>query len=108
MPLSWFREVFDSDSVWERFAAYVGYFDGEPVSTTAVVAGGGAIRIYNVATVPNEQRRGFGEATMRYALAEARRTHAFEPLILQSTPVGLRLYQRMGFRTIARVAVYSS
>jgi hypothetical protein len=29
-------------------------------------------------------------------------------VILQSTPAGLRLYERMGFRQVARVAVYSS
>lgn len=108
VPIPWFHEVFDSDAVWKRFAAYVGYFEGEPVSTTAVVTGGGAIGVYNVATVPEHQRRGFGEAVMRYALADAGGAHAEAPVILQSTPVGLRLYQRMGFRTVARVAVYSS
>jgi GNAT superfamily N-acetyltransferase len=108
VPITWFREVFDSESVWDRFAAYVGYFDGEPVSTAAIVVGAGAIGVYNVATIPAQQRRGFGEATMRFALTETLRERAFEPIILQSTPVGLRLYQRMGFKTIARVAVYTS
>jgi ribosomal protein S18 acetylase RimI-like enzyme len=108
VPISWFREVFDSSSVWERFAGYVGYYQGEAVSTTAIIVGGGAVGVYNVATVPGRQRLGFGEATMRLALADAQREHAFSPVILQSTPAGLHLYQRMGFRTIARVAVYSS
>jgi len=108
VPIPWFQEVFDSDAVWDRFTGYVAYFEGEPVSTTAVVIGGGAIGVYNVATVPDEQRRGFGESVMRHALAETRAQHGDGPVILQSTPVGLRLYQRMGFRTVARVAVYSS
>jgi ribosomal protein S18 acetylase RimI-like enzyme len=108
VPIPWFQEVFDSVAVWDRFTGYVGYFEGAPVSTAAVVVGGGAIGVYNVATVPDEQRRGFGESVMRHALAEARARHGIEPVILQSTPVGLRLYQRMGFRTVARVAVYSS
>jgi GNAT superfamily N-acetyltransferase len=108
VPITWFREVFDSESVWDRFTAYVGYFDGEPVSTAAIVVGAGAVGVYNVATIPVQQRRGFGEATMRFALSEALRKHTFEPIILQSTPVGLRLYERMGFKTVARVAVYTS
>ena len=108
VPMPWFKEVFDSEAVWERFVAYVGYHEGEPVSTAAVVVGGDAIGVYNVATMPGKQRRGFGESIMRHALTQARRVHGAEPVILQSTPAGLRMYQRMGFRTVARVAVYSS
>lgn len=108
VPLAWFCEVFDSDSVWENFASYVGYVDGEPVSTTAIVMGCGAIGVYNVATVPTRQRHGFGEAVMRYAVAEAQREHGVERVILQSTPAGFKLYERMGFRTVTRVAVYST
>jgi ribosomal protein S18 acetylase RimI-like enzyme len=112
VPISWFKEVFDSEMVWERFLGYVGYVEGQPVSTTAIVIGGGVTGVYNVATLPGHQRRGYGEALMRYALADARRDsgvpHGEERVILQSTPAGLKLYERMGFRTVARVAVYSS
>lgn len=108
VPIPWFREVFDNDRVWERFASYVGYHEGEPVSTAAIVVGGGAIGVYNVATLPGSQRRGFGEAVMRHALAEACKQYGPERLVLQSTPAGLRLYERMGFRTVTKVAVYSS
>ncbi len=108
VPLPWFREVFDSAAVWERFAAYVGYVDGEPVSTAAIVMGGGAMGVYNVGTLPGHQRRGYGEAVMRYALEEARREHGVQRALLQSTPAGLRLYERMGFRAVTRVSVYST
>ncbi len=108
VPITWFREVFDCDSVWEEFAGYVGYVDSEPVSTTAIVVGGGAIGVYNVATVPGRQRRGYGEAVMREALADTQRRKGIEKVILQSTPAGLHMYERMGFRTITRVAVYSA
>ncbi len=108
VPISWFREVFEGDSVWERFASYVGYVEEEPVSTAAIVVGGGALGVYNVATVPGHQRRGYGESVMRYALDAARREHGIERSILQSTPPGYRLYERMGYRTVTRVAVYST
>ena len=108
VPLAWFREVFDSDTVWQSFAAYVGYTDYEPVSTTAIVIGGGAVGVYNVATMPGYQRLGYGEAVMRHALADAQRTHGTERTILQSTQAGYRLYERMGYRTITKVAVYST
>ncbi len=108
VPVPWFREVFDNDCVWERFIGYVGYVDGEPVSTAAAVMGGGAVGVYNVATMPEHQRRGYGEAVMRHAVAEAQRRHGIERTILQSTPAGHRLYERMGFRTVTKVAVYAS
>lgn len=108
VPIAWFREVFDSPAVWEQFLAYVGYMDGEPVSTAAVVIGGGALGIYNVATLPEHQCRGYGEAVMRYALEDARNITGIEQSILQSTPAGLRLYQRMGYRAITTVGVYST
>ena len=70
--------------------------------------GGGAIGVYNVATMPDQQRRGYGEAVMRYAVSEAQKEHGIERTILQSTPAGLRLYERMGYRKITRVSVYAS
>jgi ribosomal protein S18 acetylase RimI-like enzyme len=108
VPLVWFNEVFDQDSVWDRFAGYVGYVDGVPVSTTATVASGDTIGVYNVATLPDHQRRGYGEAVMRHALAEAERERPSRPVVLQSTEAGLHLYERMGFRTVAHFSVYAS
>ncbi len=108
VPLPWFQEVFESPAVWENFAAYVGYADEEPVTTAAIVVGGGALGVYNVATLPGRQRQGFGEAVMRYALDDARARLGIRPSILQSTPAGLRLYERMGYRKLTTVAVYAS
>jgi ribosomal protein S18 acetylase RimI-like enzyme len=108
VPISWFREVFDNNVVWANFASYVGYLNGHPVSTAAIVRGAGVLGVYNVATLPGYQRHGYGEAVMRHALVEAHRELGEMPVILQSTPAGLKLYERMGFRTITRVAVYAS
>ena len=106
VPINWFREVFDGGSVWERFVSFVGYVNGEAVSTTSIVIGGGVVGVYNVGTLPGFQRRGYGEAVMRHALQEA--GGGIGRVILPSTPAGLRLYKRMGFREVGRVSVYSS
>jgi hypothetical protein len=45
---------------------------------------------------------------MRFALADARREHGIERSVLQSTPAGYRLYERMGYRTVTSVSVYAS
>jgi len=108
VPLAWFCEVFDSRTIWRDFAAFVGYVDGEPVSTAATVIGGGAVGVYNVATMPGRRSAGYGEAVMRHALEEARREHGLSLTILQSTPQGFDLYQRMGYRTVTTIGVYCS
>jgi ribosomal protein S18 acetylase RimI-like enzyme len=108
VPLAWFCEVFDNHGVWNDFAAYVGYVDGEPVSTAATVIGGGVVGVYNVATLPARRRGGYGEAVMRHALEQARQQHGLSRTILQSTPQGFDLYQRMGYRTVTSVAVFCS
>ena len=108
VPLVWFNEVFDNDLVWKNFAGYVGYVGGEPVSSTATVTSSGAIGVYNVATLPRHQRQGYGEAVMRHAIQQAHREFGIERTILQSTPQGFPLYVRMGYRTVTKVAVYSS
>jgi ribosomal protein S18 acetylase RimI-like enzyme len=108
VPIAWFCEIFDSGTVWERFAAYVGYVNQEPVSTAAIVIGGGALGVYDVATMPGHQHRGYGEAVMRQALADTQQHYDTERVILQSTPEGYRLYERMGFRTVTKVAVYTT
>jgi ribosomal protein S18 acetylase RimI-like enzyme len=108
VPLAWFSEVFDSPGVWNDFAAYVGYVNGEAVSTAATVIGGGVAGVYNVATMPDRRRGGYGEAVMRHALEQARREHGLSRTILQSTPQGFELYQRMGYRTVTTVAVFCS
>jgi ribosomal protein S18 acetylase RimI-like enzyme len=108
VPFAWFTEVFDSESVWERFAGYVGYAGGEPVSTAAIIHTDGVLGVYNVATLPEFQRRGYGEAIMRLALADAQKRHGADRVILQSTSAGLKLYERMGFRTVTKVSVYAS
>jgi 2-keto-3-deoxy-L-rhamnonate aldolase RhmA len=45
---------------------------------------------------------------MRHALAQAYKAHGLERSILQSTPAGARLYHRMGYQTVAKIAVYAS
>jgi GNAT superfamily N-acetyltransferase len=109
VPLEWFQEVFEDPKVWQNgFAGYVGYVDGEPVSTAATVIAGAAVGVYNLATVPGRQRRGYGEAIMRWALDRARERHGIERTVLQSTPQGLGLYRQMGYSVVTTVAVYTS
>jgi hypothetical protein len=108
VPLPWFREVFDNDRVFTPFEAWVGYAGQEPVTTVAIVEGAGALGVYNVATVPGQEQRGYAETVMRHALEDSQRRYGIRRSVLQSTPAGQRLYERMGYRNVTRVSVYAS
>ena len=60
----------------------------------------------SLATHPSHRRQGYGEATLRGAIAEMTRRTGLERLVLQSTEAGYDLYRRMGFRDATRFSVY--
>ena len=74
--------------------------------TLATVVSDDVVGVYNVGTLPGHQRHGYGEAVMRHALENARAAHGIEKSILQSTPAGYRLYERMGYQRIASHTVF--
>jgi GNAT superfamily N-acetyltransferase len=76
---------------------YVGYLDGEPVATNMLFTGGGVAGLYAVATVPAAQGRGIGAAISLKPLLDAR-DKGYHYGVLFSTEMGVRLYQRIGFR----------
>jgi GNAT superfamily N-acetyltransferase len=109
VPPPWFAEVFDAETPRrDRFAAYVAYHFGVPVGTAATVIAADVIGVYNVATLPEYRHQGLAESIMRSVLERTREQSGIERSILQSTAQGLRLYQRMGYRTVTKVDVYTS
>jgi GNAT superfamily N-acetyltransferase len=109
VPMTWFSEVFDpSVAARQDFVCWVGYANGLPVATAATIASHGVIGVYNVATSPEYRHLGFAEAITRYAIEAALRVGVAERVVLQSTSLGLRLYERIGFQVMTRVLVYNS
>jgi ribosomal protein S18 acetylase RimI-like enzyme len=109
VPPDWFEEVFDAQTTARTpFQAWVGYAGARPVVTAATVAGGGAIGVYNIATLPDFRGRGYAEWIARECIAREIPSAGDLPVVLQSTAVGLRLYERMGFRSVARFRVWVS
>ncbi len=108
VPPAWFNEVFDNTIPSREFRCWVGYREGRPVATAATVAAHDVIGLYNVAAIPGEQKKGYGEAITRYAIGEAANESGFGRVILQSTWQGERLYRKLGFREVSRVIVFNS
>lgn len=109
VPPGWFAEVFDHEmSRRTDFRAWVAYQNGVPVGTAAAVLAGGVTGLYNIAILPDYRRRGYGTAVTRVAAEAAFRDGGENRLILQASAQGVRMYERMGFRTVTHIAVYNS
>ena len=110
VPQAWFSEVFNQAvlSPDHGFRCYVGYDKGAPVATSASVESNGVLGIYNVATAPSYRGKGFGEAMTRHAVCAPPPALRGRPIVLQSTTQGLRIYERLGFRSVTRIIVYNS
>src|SRR5215469_15902402 len=75
---------------------YLGVLGDKPVATALLYVAGGVAGIYNVATLPEVRRQGIGSALTVAPLLQAR-TWGYRIGTLQSTPMGLNLYRRLGF-----------
>lgn len=107
LPLSIAKEIYTQPGGWKStFHGFVGYVGETPVTTVATVVDDGIAGIYSVATLPEYRGRGYAEAAIRHALDEARRQFGVEATTLQSTRLAVRLYQRLGYRTVTRFHVY--
>ena len=107
IPFGVAQSVYSQDNAWHGdYHGFVGLAAGRVVSICAVVAAAGVLGVYSLATHPSYRRLGYGEATMRAALAEMQRHTGLKRIVLQSTEAGYALYRRMGFRDATRFSVY--
>lgn len=100
VPEDMLRAIAAPDT-WQRpgNTVYVGYTDGEPVTTGLGVRTGRTIGVYNIATIESARRRGLGAAITERVAADAVAVGC-DVAILQSSPLGRRVYERLGYRTV--------
>jgi predicted GNAT family acetyltransferase len=79
--------------------AYVGEVDGEVVATAVGVTRAGTVGVFNVATLPAHRGRGYGAAITAQAARDGLGDGA-EYAWLQSSPMGVRVYESIGFATL--------
>lgn len=85
---------------------YVGYADDRPVTTGLGIRTGQTIGVYNIATIPEARRRGYG-AAMTARVAGDGALAGCETAILQASPMGKPVYERMGYRTVVEYDGYT-
>ena len=98
-------------NLWKRFGFelpirnYLGYLRGKPVSTSTIILGGGVAGVYCVATVPHARGKGLGAAITLQPLLEFQRA-GYRIGVLQSSEMGYRIYQRLGFRHLCQIEYF--
>jgi N-acetylglutamate synthase len=78
---------------------YVGEAGGQPVTTGLGVKLGSNVAIFNIATLPEHRRRGYGAAVTARAVSDGLAAGA-QWSWLQSSTDGYKVYERLGFRTM--------
>ena len=105
-PASYDRDVgLPGETPLRRFLLRV---DGEPVASSALLPGPPASRlagIFSVATLEPARGRGFGTIVTQAAMAAARTTGT-RVVVLQASDMGRRVYERLGFDTVAALTVH--
>jgi len=84
---------------------FVGFFEGEVVSTAMSFYSSGAAGLYMIATSAAHRGRGFGRAITAAALRQAR-WDGQRVAILQSTKSGYGVYRRLGFEEYCHFDVF--
>lgn len=101
--------VYEHDEPWHApLDIWLGYRDGQAVTSAAVIAAADSLGIYSVATLPAWRGRGYAEAVMRHAVEDQRARGVQGPLVLQSSPAGMDLYRKLGFRRVTRYFVFAT
>lgn len=98
----------DTEAIWAKPSyGVVGYAGGKPVTCSATFLVDGCLYVGWVATLPEHQRKGYGDAVMRRSLDEAANDHGPRRSVLHATPAGFPVYEKMGYRTVCDYTLYA-
>ncbi|HPT72305.1 MAG TPA: GNAT family N-acetyltransferase [Candidatus Cloacimonadota bacterium] len=84
---------------------FLGYWDGIPVASCTTFKNEDIAVFYFIATLPEYRSKGIGRAITLHAMKKAR-DEGYHVGGLQATPMGLSLYEKLGFETISYEYIY--
>lgn len=88
------------------FSFHLAYFRGKPVATATLIVSHGLAGIVYVGTVPAARGQGFGRSVVWSAI-EAGAVEGCKGSALWASPMGRRMYERMGFRRVTEYRIWS-
>ena len=89
----------------EQLVHLLAFLGDEPVCAGSLFVTGATGGLYNIATLAAARGRGVGYAVTR-ALMELARERGCTEAILSASPMGLPVYERLGFVEVCRVPQY--
>lgn len=102
------RDGLVGSTLWkDEVHAYLGLRDGVPVTCAGTVEADGRLFVVLVATDPQWERRGYGEAVTRKALYEGSRATGLTRATLHATVAGAPVYPRIGFEPNSPIHFYA-
>ena len=106
MPEAMLRSIVALD-LWRKpgRTVYVGYVDGEPVTTGLGARTGRTIGVYNISTIESARKRGYGEAMTARVAADGLAAGC-DVATLQASDMGRPIYERLGYRTVVEYDWY--
>ena len=107
IPLEIGRESILESMFGPGVFAYVGYVQDKPVSAAGVWIVDNILYVAMVATHPDHQRKGYAGAVMRHSLQQSQKATGLSRTVLHATEAGFPVYQRMGYRSVARFTIYA-
>lgn len=83
-------------------SAFIGYYKGDPVSTSVVHYSQGVAGLYWIVTKKHARRRGYGTA-MTYAPIYEAKKRGYNVVILHASEMGFPVYSKIGFEEYCKV-----
>ena len=85
--------------------SYLATIDDQPVAASSVFYDAGVAGIMNVSTLKEWRGKGLGAAVTLQPLLDAR-SMGYQVGVLESSDLGYKVYQRLGFKDICRINEY--
>jgi len=103
------RKMIEKFEIGERTSNarfWLAWKNGVPISKIGLYKGSGSAGIYGVATKPEARGLGIASILMNVAM-QAAQEMGYKLAVLDSSPLAEKLYQRLGFVTVAPLRLYS-